>query len=152
MEKDLILTREDLHKLNVIVTGLIDSGRIDCALVVNKSGRLITFQAETSEYDSISLAALISGNFASSSSIAVKLGEEEFSSMMQEGVNRHIFVQLLDSNTILAAIFDKRSTIERVRGAIEEFSQRLTNQLNVIYSNFELSPELNLDLSDGIFR
>ena len=150
MEKDLILTQEDLHRLNLIVTKIIDAGRIDCALVVNKSGRLITAQSESSDYDTISLAALVSGNFASSSSIANKLGEDEFSSMLQEGKNKHIYVALIDYNTILTAIFDKRSNVERVREAIDEYNDRLLKQLNVIYSTLELSPELNVDLSGGL--
>ena len=150
MEKDLILTRDDLHRLNLILTKILDAGRIDCALVVNKSGRLITSQSESSDYDAISLAALVSGNFASSSSIANKLGEDEFTSMLQEGKNKHIYVALIDYNTILTAIFDKRSNVERVREAIEGYNDRLLAQLNVIYSTLELSPELNIDLSNGI--
>jgi predicted regulator of Ras-like GTPase activity (Roadblock/LC7/MglB family) len=152
MEKDLILTAEDLHKLNVILTNVIDAGRIDCSLIINKSGRLITSQSESSDYDTISLAALISGNFASSSSIANKLGEEEFTSMLQEGKDKHIYVSLIDSNTILAAVFDKRSTVENVRDSIDEQKSRLLEQLNVIYSNIQLSPELNIDLSQGTLK
>ncbi len=152
MEKDLILTQEDLKRLNVVLTKIIDSGRIDCGLIVNKSGRLITSQAESSEYDTISLAALISGNFASSSSIANKLGEEEFTSMVQEGKDRHIYVHLVDTNTIFTAIFDKRSSIERVRNAIEEHQVKLLEALKIIYSAIELSPEINIDLSGGILQ
>lgn len=152
MEKDLILTQEDLKRLNIVLTKIIDTGRIDCGLVVNKSGRLITSQSETSDYDTISLAALISGNFASSSSIANKLGEEEFSSMVQEGKDKHIYVQLVDSNTIFTAIFDKRSSIERVRNAIEEHQTKLLEALKIIYSAIELSPEINIDLSGGILQ
>jgi hypothetical protein len=71
MEKDLILKKNDLQRLNVILTKVIDTARIDCALIINKSGRMITSQSETSEYNKTSLAALVSGNFASSSSIAM---------------------------------------------------------------------------------
>lgn len=152
MEKDLILTQEDLKRLNIVLTKVVDSGRVDCALIVNKSGRLITSQAESSEYDTVSLAALISGNFASSSSIANKLGEEEFTSMVQEGKDRHIYVHLIDTNTILALIFDKRSSIERVRNAIEDHQLKLLEALKIIYSAIELSPEINIDLSGGILQ
>ncbi len=41
MEKDLILTKEDLYQLNLVLTRFVDTSRIDCAIIINKSGRMI---------------------------------------------------------------------------------------------------------------
>ncbi len=146
MEKDVIIKVEDLRRLNVILTKLIDTARIDCALIINKSGRMITSQSETSDYNKTSLAALISGNFASSSSIANMLGENEFSSMLQEGKEKHIYVSTLDQNSIFTCIFDKRTTISKIKTCLNKFNPQLLEVLQVIYSNIELDPELNLDV------
>ena len=147
MNKDLILKKEDLYKLNLILTQIVDKARIDCAIIINKSGRLITFQSETSDYDKTSLAALISGNFASSSSIANILDESEFTSMLQEGEKKHIYVFLLDDESLLACIFDKRSNMEKIKTCCRQYTPDLVKLLRVIYNNIALSPYINLDLS-----
>ena len=147
MKKDLILHKEDVYKLNLVLTQIVDKARIDCAIVINKSGKLITYQSETSDYDKTSLAALISGNFASSSSIANILDETEFTSMLQEGVNKHIYVFLLDENSILACIFDKRSNIEKIKTCINSCTPQLVQQLEAIYNNVISDPYINLDIS-----
>ena len=150
MEKDLILKKEDIRQLNLLLTKIVDRARIECAILINKSGKMITSQSETSEYDKMSLAALISGNFASSSSIANLLDENEFTSMLQEGENTHILISQIDNNSILACIFNKRSNVEKIKLCIEEFSLPLTNRLTAIYSNIISDPELNIDVSASI--
>jgi predicted regulator of Ras-like GTPase activity (Roadblock/LC7/MglB family) len=146
MEKDLILKKEDLLQLNVVLTKLVDTARIDCAIVINKSGRMITSQSETSDYDKTSLAALVSGNFASSSSIANMLDEHEFSSMLQEGKKKHIYVSGLDFNSILACIFDKRTSVEKLKACIEQMQPRMLEILSIIYSRVVSDPDINLDV------
>lgn len=150
MEKDLILQKEDLRQLNLLLTKIVDKARIDCAILINKSGRMITSQSETSEYDKTSLAALISGNFASSSSIANLLDENEFTSMLQEGENRHIYIAQVDNDSILACIFDKRTNAEKIKFCIEELSSKLIKVLSKIYNNIVLDPELNIDISQSL--
>ena len=150
MEKDLILQKEDLRQLNLLLTKIVDKARIDCAILINKSGRMVTSQSETSEYDKTSLAALISGNFASSSSIANLLDENEFTSMLQEGENRHIYIAQVDNNSILACIFDKRTNAEKIKFCVEELSSKLTNVLSKIYNNIMLDPDLNIDISEKL--
>ncbi len=147
MEKDLILTKEDLYQLNLVLTRFVDTARVDCAIIINKSGRMITSQSETSEYDKTSLSALISGNFASSSSIANMLDENEFSSMLQEGAKKHIFVSTLDENSILACIFDKRAVIDKIKSSVKEFQPTLVELLIVVYSHVTSDPNINLDVA-----
>lgn len=147
MEKDIILTKEDLYQLNLVLTRFVDTARVDCAIIINKSGRMITSQSETSEYDKTSLAALISGNFASSSSIANMLDEHEFSSMLQEGEKKHIYVTTLDDNSILACIFNKRSAINKIKPSVTEFLPKLNELLAVVYSHVVSDPNINLDVA-----
>lgn len=147
MNKDLILKKEDLYKLNLVLTQIVDKARIDCAIIINKSGRMITYQSETSDYDKTSLAALISGNFASSSSIANILDESEFTSMLQEGEKKHIYVFLLDEESILACIFDKRTNIDKIKSCYRRYTPELVRLLKIVYSNIAISPHINLDLS-----
>ncbi len=75
------------------------------------------------------------------------LDENEFTSMIQEGQKKNIYISLLDSNSILACIFDKRSTTDKIKPCIKEFSPKLQELLSVVYSHVASDPDINLDVS-----
>jgi predicted regulator of Ras-like GTPase activity (Roadblock/LC7/MglB family) len=145
--KDLIIKKEDIHRFNILLTKIVDNARIDCAMLINRSGRLITTQSETNEFDKTSLAALICGNFASSSSIATLIGETSFTCMVQEGEKRHIYISLLDDNTIMACLFDNRSSVEKIKLCLSTYGAPLIDYLTIFYERMESNPDINLDVN-----
>lgn len=147
MEKDIVIRAEDIYQLNLLLTKIVDAGQCDIVMVINKSGRLISYQAETSAHDKVSIAALVSGSFASSVAIARLIGETEFETLYQEGVIHHLFVYQLDANNILCAIFTDRSNLKRVKTVIEDNKPQVDTVLKKIYSEVVTDPFLNLDVS-----
>lgn len=147
MKEDIILRPEDLFQLNLSLTSILDSSQSEIVLLINKSGRLISYQAETSAYDAISISALVSGSFASSSSVANLIGETEFSSMYQAGSKMNLFLIQVDSNNILTVIFSKRSNLKKVKFAVESYKDRLIPVLANLYADVSSDPFLNLDVS-----
>ena len=148
MEKDIILRAEDLYNLNLVLTSILDKSQSELVLLINKSGRLITWQGETSNYDTISIAALVTGSFASSSSIANLIGENEFASMYQEGKNSHVFVAQIDDSNILTMVFTGRTKLNKVKIAIENHRNAIKPLLNKIYQGVQNDPFLNIDVSN----
>jgi len=147
MEKDIILRAEDLYRLNIVLTAILDSSQAELAMIINKSGRLITWQAESSAYDTISIAALVTGSFASSSSVANLIGEDEFASMYQEGTNTHVYIAQIDESNILTLVFTGRTKLNRVKLGIENNRGSLVPTLAKIYQGVHNDPFLNLDVS-----
>jgi len=147
MEKDIFIEAEDIHQLNLVLTKIVDSGQCDLAMVVNKAGRLISFQAETSAHDKVSIAALVSGSFASSVAIARLIGETEFETLYQEGIIHHLFVSQIDDNNILCVVFTDRSNLKRVKIVIDDNKPQINEVLAKIYSRVVADPFLNLDVS-----
>lgn len=147
MEKDIILRAEDLYKLNLELTNILDQAQAELIMIINKSGRLITWQGETSTYNTESIAALVTGSFASSGSVANLLGEKEFSSMYQEGINNHVFIAQIDSHNILTLVFTGRTKLNRVKLSVENHKSSLTPSLENIYRGVVNDPFLNLDVS-----
>jgi predicted regulator of Ras-like GTPase activity (Roadblock/LC7/MglB family) len=145
MAHDVILTREDAYRLNLVLTRLVDTSRADCVLLINKSGRLITSQSETSDFDKTSLAAIAAGSFASSVAVANMIGEQEFTAMFHQGKKRNTYIALVDDNTILTVLFDKRTSLDKVKHFIKQLSPDLQSALQQFYSNVESDPDLNLD-------
>ncbi|MFP4416954.1 MAG: roadblock/LC7 domain-containing protein [Chitinispirillaceae bacterium] len=152
MDHDHILQLEDVNRLNVILTNIVDKARIDTALLINKSGRLLTCQSETGELDMVSLAALVVGSFASSITIANMLGETEFNSMYHQGERKHIRISQVDHNTVLCLIFDNRTTLEKVKSFTEQFTPDLQNALHLTYSHIESNPDINIDVLPQNYR
>ncbi len=147
MNHDHILQLEDINRLNVILTNIVDKARIDTALLINKSGRLLTSQSESGELDKVSLAALVVGSFASSITIANMLGETEFNSMFHQGERKHIRISQVDDNTVLCLIFDNRTNLEKVKSFTEKYTPDLQSALHITYSHIESDPNVNIDIS-----
>jgi predicted regulator of Ras-like GTPase activity (Roadblock/LC7/MglB family) len=147
MEKDIVISAEDIYQLNLALTKIVDAGQCDIVMLINKSGRLISYQAETSTHDKVSIAALVSGSFASSVAIARLIGETEFETLYQEGVINHLFVSQIDDNNILCVIFTDRSNLKRVKTIIEDNKPKIDAVLKNIYSEIVTNPFLNLDVS-----
>ena len=149
MEHDIILRREDAHRLNVVLTKLVDKGRIDCVLLINKSGRLLTSQSESNEFDKSSLAALVAGSFASTTAVAQMLGEEEFTALFHQGKKKSTYISMVDANTILMVLFDKRTTLDKVKHFVKELGPELQTALDMLYGSMSLDPNINIDGARG---
>jgi predicted regulator of Ras-like GTPase activity (Roadblock/LC7/MglB family) len=143
---DLVLREEDIYRVNVILTKLVDKARIDYVFLINKSGRMLTSQSEASNIDKSGFSALVAGSFASTTCIANMIGENEFTSMYHQGKKKHIFISQVDDNTILTMIFDRRTTLDKVKLFTKEYAPELQDALKNCYGNFESDPSVNLDI------
>lgn len=147
MKEDIVLQSHDVYQLNLALTSIVDAGQCDIAMLINKSGRLIASQNETSAYDKTSIAALVSGTFASNGAIAQLIGESEFETLYQEGKTHHLYVAQLDLNNILCLIFTARSNLKRIKMVISDNRTRITDVLKNLYQTVSSDPFLNLDVS-----
>jgi predicted regulator of Ras-like GTPase activity (Roadblock/LC7/MglB family) len=114
-DDSLIIYEEEIEKINSILGKMIKGAEAKCALLVDKNGHLITRQGFTHSLDTTALAALLAGSFASTKEIARLVGESEFSVLFHQGKKDHIHMSLVGDRSILAVIFDDRTTIGMVR-------------------------------------
>lgn len=122
---DLVIYEEQIEKIEKALSRLIRDAQAKCILLVDKDGHLITRQGFTQSLDTTALAALLAGSFASTREIARLLGEPEFSVLFHQGKKDHIHITLVGERTILAAIFDDRTTIGMIRLYAKEASEIL---------------------------
>jgi predicted regulator of Ras-like GTPase activity (Roadblock/LC7/MglB family) len=109
---------------------MLKGAEAKCALLVDKDGHLITRQGFTHSLDTTALAALLAGSFASTKEIAKLVGEPEFSVLFHQGKKDHIHMCIVGERSILAVIFDDRTTIGMVRLYAKETAQELTKIFN----------------------
>jgi predicted regulator of Ras-like GTPase activity (Roadblock/LC7/MglB family) len=127
-QDDLVIYEEQIEQIEKTLRRLIKDAQAKCVLLVDKDGHLITRQGFTQTLDTTALAALLAGSYASTREIARLVGEPEFSVLFHQGKKDHIHISLVGERTILAVIFDDRTTIGMVRLYAKEVSENL-NQI-----------------------
>ncbi len=147
-QEDLVIYEEQIEKIEEALKRLIKDAQAKCVLLVDKDGHLITRQGFTQSLDTTALAALLAGSFASTREIARLVGEPEFSVLFHQGKKDHIHITLVGERTILAVIFDDRTTIGMVRLYAKEISEDLERILSLVHSEEPTAkPEIKADSS-----
>jgi predicted regulator of Ras-like GTPase activity (Roadblock/LC7/MglB family) len=147
--KDMILFPEDIERLNAVLSQLVTKSNLLLAVLINKDGRLLSSQGSLENIDTVSMAALVAGNSASTLAIANLMGEREFSTMYHQGKEKHIYIAAVDDNTFLALVFDDRTNIDRVKVFARQFDRQLKHCLFQVYNKTEDMVDLDLDMGIG---
>jgi predicted regulator of Ras-like GTPase activity (Roadblock/LC7/MglB family) len=106
---------DDIQQLDSLLTRFLGETQANCAVLVDRSGRLLSSVGDTGAMDRITFASLVAGDFAASDQLASLLGETEFSSLYHQGEGRSMFLADVGGWAILAALFDGRTTLGMVR-------------------------------------
>ena len=128
--KDMILFPEDIDRLNAVLIPLVAKSKLLLAVLINRDGRLLTYQGNLEHLDIVSLGALVAGNTASTLAIANLVGETEFNTMFHQGKDKSIYINGIDENTFLSVVFDDQTNIDRVKVFIRQFEKQLKEAAN----------------------
>ena len=138
------LIEEDIVQLEAALRELLAKSDASTALIADKGGFLITNQGNDRDFDLTSIAALASGAFMASQSIAGMIGEPGFNSTYQQGQNFSIFMQDVDEHCVLLVIFPATVGVGAVKYFSSTASQRIARQMQIAQ---ERDPSAGLDLS-----
>jgi predicted regulator of Ras-like GTPase activity (Roadblock/LC7/MglB family) len=138
------LIEEDIAQIGAALQELLKKSEASTAFIADKGGFLITSQGNQEDYDLTSIAALASGAFMASQSIAGMVNETGFNSTYQQGENFSIYIQDVDEHCLLLVLFPANVGV----GAVKYFSSSavhgVASQLQVAQ---ERDPSGGLDLS-----
>ncbi len=124
-EKYLLYYKEDLDRIDRILEEYLRLSKAKCTLLIDKDGHLVTKQGQTGTYDTDTISALVAGSFAATKEMARLLGEDEFSVLFHQGAKDAIQLSLIGDRTLLATIFDDKTTVGMVRLYSNEASRKL---------------------------
>ena len=130
----LVFYKEDIEIIGKTLNVFLKNANAQCALLVDKDGHLVTKEGETSTYDMDTISALVAGSFAATKQMAKLLGEEEFSLMFHQGKNDNIQLSLVGQRTILAVIFDDRTTL----GMVRLYSSQVSSKLGQVFNDISV--------------
>ncbi len=127
---DLIIDREDVAEFDHVLKQMLQLSMAKCVLLVNRDdGGLISCLGSQENLDTVSLAALAAGAFASAREIARLVGEPEFSVLFHQGAREHVHVNLVGTHGLLMTLFDDRTTVGLVRLCARQAAEQLAVRL-----------------------
>ena len=127
----LVFYKEDIEIIGKSLNAFLKNANAQCALLVDKDGHLVTKEGESSTYDMDTISALVAGSFAATKQMAKLLGEEEFALMFHQGKKDNIQLSLVGQRTILAVIFDDRTTL----GMVRLYSSQVSSKLSQVFDD-----------------
>ncbi len=132
---DFVLYKEDIDRINKILSHLITESASAYVLLINKDGNLISQVGFSPNINVTTLAALAAGSFASTKAIATLIGETEFSVMFHQGERENIHISLVDEDVIMVLIFDDRTNLGLVKMVAAQAKAKLSHVLKDVHGN-----------------
>lgn len=105
----------DLERIDRILHSFVSEAGARCALLLDRAGRPVTAFGETRDLDETSFASLAAADFDASDQLAGLLGEREFTALYHQGIAGSMYLSDIAGAAILAAVFDRRTTLGMVR-------------------------------------
>jgi predicted regulator of Ras-like GTPase activity (Roadblock/LC7/MglB family) len=150
------IIEEDVQQIEQALRELLEKSESTTALVIDHGGFLICSQGESGQFDLTTLAALASGAYLASQTIANLVHETNFSSAYQQGENFSMFIMHIDEHCLLAVIFKAQVSVGVVKYFAAPAARNIAEQLQRARvrnpgARIDLS-ELNLADPSGLFR
>ncbi len=138
------LTAEDIHQLDEELRLLLAHSEASTALIIDKGGFLITSAGDNATFDLTTIAALASGAFLATQTIANLVQETNFSSVYQQGERHSIFALCVDEFSLLTIIFRAEAGVGLVKYFALSTAPRIAEIMRLAHDR---DPSANLDLS-----
>lgn len=138
------LIEEDIAQIDAALRELLKKSEASTAFIADKGGFLITSQGNQEDFDLTSIAALASGAFMASQSIAGMVNESGFDSTYQQGENFNIYIQNVDEQCLLLVLFPSGVGVGAVKYFASAAVHGVASQMQVAQ---ERDPSGGLDLS-----
>ncbi|MFN3409546.1 MAG: roadblock/LC7 domain-containing protein [Limisphaerales bacterium] len=138
------LVEEDIAAIEATLRELLKQSEAATALIADKGGFLIAQQGNAADYDLTSIAALASGSFMASQSIAGMIAENTFTTAYQQGESHSLFIQEVDEFCLLLVIFPASVGVGTVKYYASAAAPRIARQMQTAQAR---DPSAGLDLS-----
>jgi len=128
--------QQDAGRIETVLRAFLHDSNARCALIVDRTGQLITTVGEAPVFDPTAFASLAAADFSANDQLASMIGENEFSSLFHQGERESMFLADVARRVILVALFDNRATL----GMVKLKAKAAVRELNgIFHSLFERS-------------
>jgi len=123
----------------LIVTGARGIGGARSALLVDRSGQLVTTVGESLSFDPTTFATLTAADFSANDQLARLIGETDFTTLFHQGERESMYVADIARRLILVVLFDNRTPIGLVRLKMKPAVEELTGHLDRAFARARAS-------------
>lgn len=138
------LLEEDIRLLEFLLQEFLQKTDATTALVVDQGGFLIAQQGDTRHFDLTTIAALASGAYLATQTMASLVQETNFNSVYHQGEKYSMFILRIDDQCMLVVLFKAQISVGAVKYFAMPTARQISAQLKLAH---ERAPEVGLDLS-----
>lgn len=131
---NLIVSEGELSNITRVLGRLAIDTAASHTLTLDKSGQVLAAQGQTGQRDLIALGALLAGTFSSSRQVAEILGEQDFRTILQQGVYENIYTTLIGDSWLLVVVFDRQTHVGLVKVLARKAAEELERVLERVRS------------------
>jgi predicted regulator of Ras-like GTPase activity (Roadblock/LC7/MglB family) len=149
---NLIISDRELASISTSLHKLMSDTSATSVMLLDKSGQVITTQGARTRQNATALGALLAGTFSSSRQVAELLGEKDFRTIFQQGVNENIFTTMVEEQWLLVIVFDKLTHIGLVKILSKKSADELGRVLERVRSDTtrQKSSVLNIQFRSSV--
>jgi predicted regulator of Ras-like GTPase activity (Roadblock/LC7/MglB family) len=116
MQATPILTVQSANALLDVLEDFLEKSEANFAMVIERGGSVLSQFGDIPENtDSSIVAALAAGSFAATKELALRVGEQEFTALHQQGANSQLYMNAVSEDAVLVTVFGNQTTLGLVR-------------------------------------
>jgi predicted regulator of Ras-like GTPase activity (Roadblock/LC7/MglB family) len=127
-------TEDDFTGISESLNRFLGETKSICALLVDRSGQLVTTAGDATGLDTTAFATLTAADYGANDQLAKLVGENDFSSLFHQGEKESIYVADIARRLLLVIIFDSRTTVGLVRLRMKDEIEELTLLVDRVFS------------------
>jgi predicted regulator of Ras-like GTPase activity (Roadblock/LC7/MglB family) len=109
------LREDDSQRIHVILAELLRECNARTAMIVDRTGQMVSVVGEEPVFDSTAFASLTAADFSANDQLARMIGEPEFGSLFHQGEKESMYLADIARRVILVVLFDNRTTLGLVK-------------------------------------
>jgi predicted regulator of Ras-like GTPase activity (Roadblock/LC7/MglB family) len=106
---------EDANSIHAILVDFLRESNARTALIVDRTGQMITTAGEKPTFDPTAFASLTAADFSANDQLAKMIGEPEFGALFHQGEKESMYLADIARRVILVVLFDNRTTLGLVK-------------------------------------
>ena len=106
---------EDARSIQAILVEFLRESGARTALIVDRTGQMITTAGEPPTFDPTAFASLTAADFSANDQLAKMIGEPEFGALFHQGEKESMYLADIARRVILVVLFDNRTTLGLVK-------------------------------------
>ena len=150
------LTEADNAAIGQVLQRFLFDSKARCALVIDRSGQLVTTAGERPTFDVTAFATLAAADFSANDQLAKLVGERDFNTLFHQGERESMLLGDVSRRVILVILFDNRTTLGMVRlkmrGVVDELTRLFDRMFSTAGRQSASAAPLLGDVDDEIDR